>query len=360
MTDCADSTVLRGHLDHPDAAVDAHLDGCESCPGLLRSVAEDAGFARRALALLDRPDSERTATDADVDVEAALAAVLATATPAPAVPITASRRRGGWSTVGRRLALSGAAAVLALVVVVTPAGRSAVASVLDVFRSERLQVVTVDLAAWAASVDPQDVGPLAALGDLDMDGLSEPAEVADAAEAEEVAGIAAPRLDQAPDHFVALAPGTVRLVLDARDGNGVPAELDEAALVVDVPGAIGAIYGPTDGVPELVVGRSGPLVVRSEGASLEAIRSFILDREELPPDLRAQLADIDDWRRTVPVPVPLDGPGWDEVEVAGRPAIAFGDDSGLGALVLRRDPDGVTVVGGRIGIERALDLAERA
>ena len=56
------------------------------------------------------------------------------------------------------------------------------------------------------------------------------------------------------------------------------------------------------------------------------------------------------------MPVPLDGPGWDEVEVAGRPAIAFGDDSGLGALVLRQDADGVTVVGGRISIGRALDL----
>ena len=157
MTDCADSTVLRAHLDHPDAAVDAHLDACESCPGLLRSVAEDAGFARRSLALLDRPDDERP--DVDVDVEAALAKVLATRAPAPVVPITASRRRGGWSTVGRRPRLSGAAAVLALVVVVTPAGRGAVASVLDVFRSERLQVVTVDLGSWAASSIPRTSGP---------------------------------------------------------------------------------------------------------------------------------------------------------------------------------------------------------
>jgi hypothetical protein len=244
--------------------------------------------------------------------------------------------------------------------VVTPAGRDAMASVLDAFRSERVQPVTVDVGAWAASVDPEDVGPLAALGDLDTSGLSEPAGVADAAAAEEVAGIEAPGLTEVPDHFVAMAPGTVRLVLAARNGNGVPAELDGAALVVDVPGAIGAIHGPTDGVPELVVGRSGPLVVRAEGASLDAIRSFMLDREELPQDLRDQLADIEDWRRTIPLPVPVDGPGWREVEVAGRPAIAFGDDSGLGALVLRHDEDGVTVVGGRIGVDRALRLAERA
>lgn len=356
MTDCADSTTLRTHLDHPDAVLESHLDACGACAGLLRSVAADAGFTRRSLSVLDPAhDDEHTG----VDVEAALAAVRAEAAPARVVPIAASRRHR-LAPVGRRLALPGAAALLVLVVALTSPGRSAVAQALDAFRGERLQVVTVDTVAWAASAGPDGGGDLEALGDVDTSGMSEPREVADVAEAEAVAGITAPDLVDAPDRLLALAPGTVRLVLAARDGNGVPAELDGAAMVVDVPGAIGAIYGPADGPPEVVVGRSGPPVVRAEGASLEAIRSFLLAREELPADLRAQLAAIDDWRSTIPVPVPLDGPGWEEVEVAGRPAIAFGDDSGLGSLVLREDPDGVTVVGGRIGVSRALDLAAAA
>jgi hypothetical protein len=166
-----------------------------------------------------------------------------------------------------------------------------------------------------------------------------------------------------------MAPGTARLKLVARPGNGVPADLDGATLLVDVPGAIGAVYGPTGGHgsghgkldgPRLVVGRTGPLVVRAEGAPLDAIRSFVLSREELPADLRAQLAAIGDWRSTIPVPVPVNGPGWKETEVAGRPAIAFGDDSGTAALVIRQDPGGVTVVGGRVGVSRALELAAGA
>ena len=356
MSDCADSTRLRTHLDHPDATLDTHLDDCGHCTDLLRSVAADAGFARRALAMLEPPDD---AGHTDVDVHAAHAAVLAKAAPAPVVPLAASRGRR-LASVGRRLAFSGAAALLAVVVALTPAGRGAVADVLDAFRGERLQVVTVDTAAWAASVDREGLRALEALGEVDTGSLAEPAEVADVAEAEAVAGITAPALAEAPDHLVALAPGTARLVLATRDGNGVPAELDGAALIVDVPGAIGAVYGPTDGPPEVVVGRSGRLVVRAEGAPLEAIRSFVLTRDELPSDLRAQIAAIGDWRSTIPVPVPLDGPGWEEVEVSGRPAIAFGDDSGLGALVIREDPDGVTVVGGRIGVSRALELASGA
>lgn len=58
--------------------------------------------------------------------------------------------------------------------------------------------------------------------------------------------------------------------------------------------------------------------------------------------------------------MPLDGPGWREVEVGGRPAVSFGDESGLGALVLRHDADGVTVVGGRIPVSRAIELADAA
>ena len=349
MTDCADSAVLRAHLDHPGAELDAHLDRCDSCTRLLRSVAADAGFTKRSLALLDPTD------DGAVDVENAFGAVLTEIASAPVVRGPATPR-----PAGRRLALSGAAALVVLVVALTPAGRSAFANALDAFRGETMQVVTVDTEAWAASLGPEDVRALATLGEIDMSGMSEPVEVANVAEAEALSGIAAPSLFEPPDRFVAMAPGTARLVLMAREGNGVPADLDGAALIVEAPGAIGAVYGPADGPPEVVVGRSGSLVIRAEGASLEAIRSFVLSREELPRDLRTQLTAIGDWRSTIPVPVPVDGPSWEEVEVAGRQAIAFGDDSGIGALVIRQDPDGVTVVVGRIGVRQALELAAQA
>jgi hypothetical protein len=353
MIDCADSTTLRTHLDHADAELDAHLDECEACTRLLHSVADDAGFAQRHLALLDDP------ADLDVDVDAALADVRRRIPVAPVVPI-APRRAGGGR--GRRLALAGAAAVVVIAGTVTPAGRSAVAAALDAFRGQRLQPVLVDIAAGADAFGPDDVAALAELGDLDTSALHDPEVVPDVAAAEALAGIEAPTLPLpgAPRRVVALAPGTARLTLRAGGGNGVPDDLDGATLVVEVPGAIGAVFGPADGPPEVAIGRAAPLVVRAEGASLDDLRSFLLTRDELPADLRRQLADIDDWRSTIPVPVPVDGPGWQEVEVAGRRAIAFGDGTGLGAIVVRQDPDGVTVVGGRIGIDRALALAARA
>jgi hypothetical protein len=350
MTNCADSAALRTHLDHPRPELDAHLDTCHTCSGLLRSVAADAGFATSSLALLNPVDTA-------VDIDAALAVALTGVASAPVVAGPPARRR---EFAGRRLLLVGAAALVVLLVGLTPAGRNAVADALDAFRGERLQVVLVDTEAWVASLDPEGLRALATLGEIDMSGMAEPHEVASAAEAEAVSGIIAPSLAEAPDRFVAIAPGPARLELVAREENGVPVDLDGAALIVEVPGAIGAVYGTADGPPELVVGRSGPLVIRSEGAPLEAIRSFVLSRQELPADLRTQLAAMGDWRSTIPVPVPVDGPSWIEVEVAGRPAIAFGDDSGAGALVIRQDPDGVTVVVGRVGVRRALELAAGA
>ena len=353
MTACADSTMLRTHLDRPDAELDAHLDDCEVCSGLLRSVAEDAGYVRTQLDLL-----ASTEDLGPVDVEAALAAVQADVAPPIVVlptPLTARRH-----PVGRRL-LSVAAVVLVVAgVAFTPPGRRAVAATLDAFRGERLQAVSVDLDEWAGAPLYEGMRALDAIGDVDLSGLDEPTEVADVAAAEDLAGITAPVLPGVPDRVVALAPGSVRIVLEERPGNDVPPALDGAALVVDVPGALGAIFGPPDGPPEVVVGRSGSLVIRAEGAPLEDIREFLLSVDELPGELRRQLADIDDWRSTIPIPVPLDGPGWEEIEIDGRDALAFGDDSGFGALVLRHDPDGVTVVGGRITISRAIELASDA
>ena len=358
MIDCADSTTLRTHLDHADPEIEAHVDECEECARLLNAVADDAGYAQRALALLGTDTDTDAAIDAAIDVEAALAEVRRRAV-APVVPLPPADDTHRNIGAGRRLGLAAAAVVVVLAATVTPAGRSAVAQALDAFRGERLEAVTIDLQSLGESIGP-DLQALSNLGEVDMSGLEEPDEVDDVAAAEARAGIDAPNFEGRPEHLVAMAPGTVKLVFDARDGNGVPARLDGAALLVDVPGAIVGVWGGDDGPPDLVVGRAGPLAARSEGASLEAIRTFILSRKELPGDLRAQLGAIDDWRSTIPVPVPLNGPGWKDVEVADRPAIAFGDDTGLGALVLRQDRDGVTVVGGKVSVTRALALAARA
>lgn len=351
MIDCLDSSALRAHLDAPEPLLDAHLDTCPSCTRMLRSVADDAGYARRALALLDAPPIH-------LDVDAALASVVRDAR-------ADDRGVRGPNPVRRlpplhRVAIAAASAAAVAFLALTPTARTAVAEALDAFRGERLQVVTVDGEEFAALLDPAGVESLAGLGDLDLSGVSEPRRVDEAEEAEAISGISVPAVSEEADRLVALAPGTARLVLEARTDNGVPDALDGSALIVDIPGAVASIHVGPDGAPEYLVARSGVLSARSEGAGLEEIRRFLLARDEIPADLRAQLAAIDDWRSTIPVPVPLDGPGWRELDIDGRPALVFGDDSGLGAVVIRQDGNGVTVAMGRLEAREAISLVERS
>lgn len=354
MTTCADSTSLRAHLDHPESRLEAHLDGCEICSGLLTAIAADAGVTRRALAVLDAD----TPAPLDVDTDAALASALTSTADAPVViDRPHGRVRRALAAVGPRMAVAASVVVLALAVVLTPAGRSAVAQALDGFRGEQLEVVAFD--PTSLQVEPADMQALAGLGEVDLGGMAEPADVTDMAAAEAVAGITGPTLPDTPDRLIAAAPGQVRLTLVARDGNGVPAELDGSVLEASIPGVIGAVYGDAE-MPRMVIGRSGLLQIDAVGASLEDIRAFLLSREELPADLRGQLAAIEDWQSTLPIPVPVDGPGWVDVTIDGRPGVAFGDSSGLGTLVLRDDADGITVVGGLIPVEDALAIAADA
>ncbi|WP_420451846.1 hypothetical protein [Ilumatobacter sp.] len=375
MIDCADSTMLRTHLDHPDERVEAHLDGCATCSGLMRSVAADSGVAHRAIAMLDHERAQASdapsSGGARVDTEAALATALATvggrdrgrSRPPGDGALSAARRHRARRSA-RRAVVVAAAAVVAFAAAATPIGRDLAAEALDGFRGDRIEVIAVDADAWAELLgDAGSDGTLAELGEIDVGGLGEPRRVADLAAAAAVAGIAPPRLSVVPEVVRAAPPGTARLILDAAGGAGVPDELDGAALVVDVPGVIVSTVAVPDATSTtrtpVVVARAGRVEARAEGAELGDLRDFLLGRDELPPALRAQLADIDDWRATLPLPVPADAVGWEEVRVGGRRAIAFGDDTGLGALVVREDPDGVTVVGGPIAVGAALDLAAR-
>ena len=345
MTACADSAALRAHLDHPDPRLEAHLDGCPPCAGLLRAVAADAGISDRALRLLDE-DAAIAEAAATADVEAALARVVPARPPAVAAP--APRR--AW-----RPPLGVAAAVVALtvLVVVIPGGQQAVAQLLDAFRAERLAVIELDM-----TTEPEDLLALDELGTVDPGGFTPPAPVADLAAAEELAGIAAPPLPATPDQVIATAPSEARITLHATADNGVPAELDGASLVVAVPGAVGAVFTDDAGEPHHVIGRSGILQITALGAPLEDIRAFLLGRDELPASLRRQLQGIEDWRHTLPIPVPVDGPAWRHVDVGERPGVAFGDDTGLGAAVIWQDGSGITGVAGTLPMSDALALAE--
>ena len=265
---CPGSGRLRTHLDHPDGAVEAHLDGCEECRDTILTIADDAGTVRRLVAVLDSPAGlDSPAVDAPTAASgrpsrAPVGAIGASVAPGRGRPRSRrSSRPGSRADTGRhagrtrprRVVLAVAGGLLTVAIAVTPFGSGALAQFLDTFRSERVQVIEVDVAALQDLDALDDIATVELTGDGALhDG---PTEVADAAAALAIAGVAAPDLPAGvagPDATVthlAIAPSHAVVTLVATADNGVPADLDGAVLDEQI----------ADDAARVRHGRRGPL-----------------------------------------------------------------------------------------------------
>jgi hypothetical protein len=366
---CLEEGELRAWIDGEaadQAAAGAHVDGCAACRAAAEELRGNAELAAAATGVLAPARPLRSA-----QVEAARERVVAAARwPAaatdPAAPpaardgqapaLRSAPRRGRRVPAGRARGWLAAAVtgLLALVLVATPAGRSAAGSFLAQFRSQRFAVVTFD---------PAQAGDLAAtlrqLGAVqgDLQGM-EPGPVATPAAASRLVGFPLSLPDEAalpggvdPRPRIQVSPARqLRFTLDAakvgryleahgRAATGVPAGLDGATLVANVPAAALLEYAAADGTPRLVIGQSRELTASVHGGvTLEALREFLLDLPGLPPQTVRQLRAIGDWRDTLPLPVPADRIDWRSTTIHGVQGLQLGERNGLGsALIWQRD-----------------------
>lgn len=336
---CPTDGQLRAHHDVADNTISEHMAGCDGCTRRMNDLRESAHVAARAIAGLDG--------GAHVDAEAALAAL-----PGPA---TSRGWQARWSRVPNGIAAAVVALLVAGLLVLTPTGRQAAASFLDQFRAERFEVVTFDPnESWAG------MEGLTEIAEVDTgEAVAEPVEVASVDEASQIAGFTPTSLDSLPDgaqagRIMASAPSSIRVTFRAERAPDLPPELDGASLVVSVPGAV-MMQSGTDQEP-LFIAEAEQLVAEGEGADLEAIRTYLLNRPEVPDDLARQLLAIDDWTVTLPVPVPVDEMAWRETTVAGQPGLMLEDPMGAGLLWQH---DGrIHAVAGTSGIEELRDIAD--
>lgn len=392
MTTCPSPGALRTHLDDADREVEAHATECSDCAADLRRLAEAAGVTGAALRTLDA-DVLATVTTSEVEAAFARARPPAdpstpTATTADAATVTAlrTRRRPRWTP---RFAVAAGLAAVVVGVVTTPAGRQAAADILDVFRPERIEVVAVDPEAAH-----QAFAALADVGHVEVGEDFEPVPVTDVAQAEAVSGLevdlpdvadlaaAGVGADQAVE-LVARAPGQVRVTLDRDLEPALPPSVDGTTLVVDLPGGVVAIYhgegigplgvvepidpaDPPEGLPlggqvfpALAYVETGvPSAAVEGGATLEEVRDALLSLPGLPAETVAQLEAIGEWRRTLPLPLPLGEVAWRDVTLPGGEALAFGDEAGVVAAVLWQRDGHLRAVGGALPVSTAMTVAE--
>ncbi len=352
MTTCPDFGRLRAWLDHEDEETSRHIAACGACSETAGALREDAERASARLLLLAPPENEPSFTAPD---------------HAPvSVPSAETGARRRWVRLPSLSQVGAAAAALLLVVVVvgTPGGRSAAAAFLAQFRSERFEVVTFD----PAELDKGFEG-LAQLGRVSGDFEQEPVAVSSLAEARRLTGLDVSALPArlmpnsvSPKPIIQAVPArTLALEFDTARAPELPANFDGARLRVGVPAAVALMYPSTTGDgPGLVIGEAEAVSATVDGGpSLAQVRDVLLSLDGLPESLRAQLRAIDDWRSTLPLPLPTDAVVWQDVTVNGQPAVAFGDESGLGSAVLWQADGRIRGVGGQLPISEVRRVADR-
>ena len=101
-----------------------------------------------------------------------------------------------------------------------------------------------------------------------------------------------------------------------------------------VPAAALLQYSGANGA-QLLIGQARELAVGAEGpVTLEEMRDFLLGLPGLPPETVRQLRAIQDWRNTLPIPVPADAVSWQGTTVAGGQGLLLADQAGVGSAVL--------------------------
>ncbi len=292
-------------------------------------------------------------------------------------PMAVSRPRSwlAWLTGQWRWRLAAAAAVVAVLlggVLAMPAGRAVATELLGQFRVQEFALITVapqDPVANFASLE--QLGTLHVPEDM-QEGGTEATSVAAAAEQVGFTVQQPARLpdDLSADPQIRTTPAsTVSFTVDrdkalaylAEQGHSdvnVPEALDDSTIQLTISAAVLLVYGDDDGQVSLVVGQSpSPTVTVSGGATLEQVRSFLLNVPGLPADTVAQLRAIDDWTQTLPIPVPQDASVSRHVTVAGAPGVIVQDAQTRHGVVLWQRDGIVYGVGGSYGEQELLAVA---
>jgi len=278
-----------------------------------------------------------------------------------------------------------AASVLALALFLSWApGRSLAAQFLNIFRMERIQVVEItpeDMAQLAELLDGIE-GIDGPVGEVEIRNfgrvrVEQPAGTewiveADPTQAEELSGLnlnlpatLAGRerteisIEQPP--IITFTPDVESLNSYLRTHSNVllPPDLAGQSLTFNIPPLVRVQYGETGQGFALYAARD--LTIEApQGVDLAYLRLALLRLPFLPENFRRQLADIEDWRHTLPIPE-IQGRGYllaGETTVNGNPGVYFVDalDDRGDVILAWRAGDSWRAISG-LSLEEALLVA---
>lgn len=313
MTHYGEGT-LRGYLDGEvqgveETAIARHLEACAQCRAVWeRLQAEEAWAGARLESLGDVPADP-------VEGEAAW-----------------RRLRAVWGTAGRRRVArargwAAASAALAAVVVgtatISPL-RAMAANVLQVFRPQQVQVVTVtaqdisEIGAALQSAAASSTVHLQGLAQVHVTQSGKAAQMTLAqargavgfdltAPSQMPAGYSLSTVEVLPAAQVEISGVQVgeinALLASLGDAARLPAAIGGGTFIVQVPASAVLTYTGTAGKAPVRIGESQtPTLEVPADVNMANVRQALLDLPFLPANLRSQLGSVTNWQSTAVVP----------------------------------------------------------
>ena len=347
--------VLRRLVDEPAGVADAdrgHVAGCATCLTELATVREEAAAVEAALQV-----EQTTALDVDAAWHRLRGALP---TPGWSAERTEPARRR------RRLSLrSPAIAALGVALLLAGGGVAAATDWFQIFRTERVAVVSV------SNTDLVQLPDLTSFGTVQTSGTGQPEPVPDAAAAHDRTGLAVPEVGSLP-RGVTGAPafqvfgqlsGTFTFSA-ARAASAVsgtlppmPAGLDGSSIKLVAGPGVAEVWMQGGRVPTLVVGRAIAPTAYSSGVPFDTMRDYLLALPGLSDDVAAQLRSFRPDASTLPLPIPAGVATSSPTDVNGQQATLVTSRDGTMNGVVWAQNGTVTVVAGSLSPDEVLTVA---
>ena len=348
--------VLRRLLDEPSGVTLSdrqHVHDCSQCLADLGEMRQDAALVGARL------DS---AAAQDVDLDAAWQRLSATA---PATGrVAAQPRTARVSRFVRRPSV----AALAVAVALGGAGTAAANDWLPIFRTEKVEPVSITPGDLVALPD------LSAYGELDLTQEPDVHEVPDAAAAQAESGLDLPEVTDLPDGvegepvysvgaeasatFTFSAERAAQAATEAGEAlPPVPPGLDGSRVRLEAGPGVSQVWRSSAGAPALIVGRAVAPTASSSGVPFETVRDYLLSLPGLPDEIADQLRTFTADGTTLPLPVPADEVVTTTATVDGAPATVVNTRDRTLAAVVWVDDGLVTVVAGSLDSDEVLEVA---
>ncbi|WP_156274188.1 anti-sigma factor family protein [Neomoorella glycerini] len=369
---CPEEGILQAYLDGElDTAMTArlavHLAGCAACRLRLAALEELAAGVAAPLQAY-RQGMEAVARPLRVP----------RAGPAASRYQPLTKLKGIGSMLRQHKWFSGvAAAVLALAVFLSWApGRSLAAQFLNIFRMEKIQVVKItpeDMAQLEELFNGQGGGvDIKNFGRVEVQKPDKAELKVKQVEPDQAAALSGLQLElpatlagrervaiyieQAPT--ITFTPDVEKLnsYLQKHGGVLLPAELAGKSFTLSIPPLVIADYGQPGKGFTLYAARD-LTIDAPQGVDLVALRRALLNLPFLPESLRRQLAAINDWQHTLPIPETRNMLAR-EITVNGNQGVYFGDGATNNSNVILawRQGNSWRAIGG-LPLEEALRVA---